>query len=261
LPFEGSSVADFIIQHINMPPPPLPADITSTSLGRTLDAVVHRCLEKNPADRFQATQLAEIFWSLSRGQSVRFTIREGYRLSTDRSPAPRKRLTTQIAWGLGVGLTAALLSAAVVGRLRVHSVQAGAAAALRANSASTTVPADRGAESPAVAPAPSGPPRPAATTPALVTISFDSEPSGAEARIAGSNTVLGVTPFVHRFPKNDQTIALDLRAPGYESGRLTVSTAVSQTASLTLTKIQAVPPHGKKVRHGLEREVTINPFR
>jgi serine/threonine protein kinase len=273
LPFEGSSVSDFIIQHLNMPPPPLPDDITSTSLGRTLDAVVHRCLEKNPTDRFQAAQLAEIFWSLSRGQSVRFTIREGYRASTDRSPPPRKRLSTQIAWGLGVGLTAALISAAVVGRMRSRNLQAGAAVVAGAGAGASDHRASAGVAPTTTGTSPSPSPSSSASTtaaaatrtaqpaPALVTISFDSEPSGAEARIAGSNTVLGVTPFVHRFPKKDQTIEVELRAAGYEGGKLTVSTAVSQTASLTLTKIPPpLPRHGKAVRHGLEREVTINPF-
>ncbi|HEY2903753.1 MAG TPA: serine/threonine-protein kinase [Polyangia bacterium] len=238
LPFQGSSIADFILQHLNAPPPPLPQDIVSTSLGRTLDAVVHRCLAKNSAERFQAAQLAEIFWSLSRGQSVRFTIREDYRSPTYITPSPRKRLGTQIAWGLGVGLTAALISAGVVSQLRGHRPRPSAATA-----------------SSELAPPPAGQ---AAAAPAQVTVSFDSDPAGAEVRVVGNDTVLGVTPFVHRFVKQDHPIEIELRAAGYETGHLTLSLSVSRTVSATLNRSAAT--RRRTAPRELQRESTIDPF-
>ena len=251
LPFEGESISDFIVQHLNTPPPPLPADILSTSLGRTLDAVVHRCLEKSAADRFQAVELAEIFWALARGQGVRFSIRGSYRSPTYTAPA-RKRLGGQIAWGLGVSLAAALVSAGVVSQLRDQRGHAGALAGSQAASAPGHAPAPPQAIDPAAdrkLPAP----------PAHVTIAFNSDPAGAEARIAGSDTVLGVTPFVHQFPKEPRTVEIELSAPGFETDHLTLSTEVSRTVSVNLTKVPPV----RRVRTSppeLEREGTIDPF-
>jgi serine/threonine-protein kinase len=246
LPFQGSSIADFILQHLNAPPPPLPQDIVSTSLGRTLDAVVHRCLEKNPAERFQAAQLAEIFWSLSRGQSVRFTIREDYRSPTYITPSPRKRLGTQIAWGLGVGLTAALISAGVVSQFRGRHGRPNTAAA---RSEIAPPLAGRAATSSGAAES--------VAAPAQVTISFDSDPPGAEVRVVGNDTILGVTPFVHRFVKQDQAIEIELRAAGYEASHLTLSLGVSRTVSATMNRSVA---RRRAVPRELERESTIDPF-
>jgi serine/threonine protein kinase len=246
LPFEGRSVADFILQHLNFPPPPLPEDILSTPLGRTLDAVVHRCMEKSPDDRFTAAKLAEILWALSKGEKVRFSIRDSYRLPSI-GPPPRKRIGVQVAWGLGVGITAALISAAVVGH--VHNRPARPAADLPGAAAAVT-----SAEAPATAAGDA----PAKSAPALVTISIDSEPPGAEARVAGSDTVLGTTPFVHQFPKQDGLLEIELRARGYEASRLSVTTAASGTASATLIKRQ--PPAVRPHRGPVTRDATIDPF-
>ncbi|HVR63365.1 MAG TPA: serine/threonine-protein kinase [Polyangia bacterium] len=237
LPFEGRSVADFILQHLSALPPPLPKDVLSTPLGRTLDAVLHRCLGKNPDDRFTASQLAELLWALSKGRSVRFSISEDYRPPTPGPPA-RRRASVQIAWGLGIGLSAALIGAAVVGHVRrpVEPAEAPAVAAVPAGAESALDGA-----------------KPAA--PALVTISIESEPPGAQARLAGSDTVLGVTPFVHQFPKEDRLVDIELRARGYDVGRLSVSTAVSSNASATLVK----HPSAARSR-AVARDSTIDPF-
>ena len=233
LPFEGRSVADFILQHLNAAMPPLPKDVVSTPLGRTLDAVLHRCLNKNPDGRFTAAQLAEILWALSKGQSVRFSISEDYRPPTP-VPPPRRRASVQIAWGLGIGLTAALIGAAGVGHLRDRLLGT----------------AD---EPEAVAATPI--PESAPATPALVTISIDSEPPGAQARLVGSDEVLGVTPFVHQFPKDDRLVDVELRARGYEVARISVSTAVSGSAGATLVK----RPSAARSRT-VARDSTIDPF-
>lgn len=248
LPFEGKSVADFILQHLNSPPPPLPTDIVSTPLGRTLDAVVHRCLDKSPDYRFTAAQLAEILWALSRGQSVRFSIHESYQPPVYLPPA-RKRLSVQIAWGIGVGLTAALVSAGVVGHLRGHrrhpQLPPVAEDAVQAPMAPGAPPATAPTETPPPAPA-------------IVTISIDSDPAGAEARLAGTETVLGMTPLVQQFPRNDRTVEIELRARGYEVGHLSVSTAVSGAASATLIRRPAASPRPRP--NTVTREATIDPF-
>ncbi len=116
-------------------------------------------------------------------------------------------------------------------------------------------------------------PAPAAVpaAPATVTISIDSEPAGAEARLAGSDTALGTTPLVHQFPRDERLVEIELRARGYEVGHLRVSTAVSNAASATLIKSRPAasrppanraPAQGRPTRSGssIAREATIDPF-
>jgi len=74
LPFEGPSVGEYLIQHVTAPVPHLPDDVRATRLGTMLDAIVQRCLEKDPAARFpSAAQLARMFDDLARGGEVAFS--------------------------------------------------------------------------------------------------------------------------------------------------------------------------------------------
>ena len=59
--FEGSSSLDLIIDHVKTVPEP-PSAVTELPIPPELDALVMRCLEKEPADRFQTAEelLAEL---------------------------------------------------------------------------------------------------------------------------------------------------------------------------------------------------------
>ena len=79
LPFEGKSVGDFVLKHLELEPPHLSDEVRATPLGRTLDAVVQRCLRKLPSQRFiSAGQLATIFEDLAHGEPVQFTAMSKY---------------------------------------------------------------------------------------------------------------------------------------------------------------------------------------
>jgi hypothetical protein len=210
-------------------------------------------MEKAPEGRFSADELAQILWSLSRGESVRFTVHGTYQ-SPPTAPSRRRPLPlSQIAWGVSIGLVVALGAAGVAGRL------------WQGPSKST---AGKGASPPASGAG--APTSPAATEPAM--ISFETDPPGAEVRIAGANEPLGTTPFRQAFPAPARSpapsIEVELRLAGYETARITVSTDASQTISMSLTRIPTGAPRRPRstgntaaASGNLEKEATIDPFR
>lgn len=63
LPFIGKSAISIIRQHIDSPPPPLQSLVPE--LKPELAAVIHKCLEKSPADRYEdCPALASALWDL-----------------------------------------------------------------------------------------------------------------------------------------------------------------------------------------------------
>jgi serine/threonine-protein kinase len=255
LPFEGESVGDFIIKHLTVPPPSLPEEILATKLGRTLDAIIHRCLEKDPGARFpSAGQLAEMFNALTRGEPVQFTAMASYAQAWPRHAAVR-RTAKRVAVGAGLGLGLSALAWAMFG-------------------GSSEGPPPRAASAPVAAPAPV----PAVAVeplppPAQAVITFETEPPGAEARLAGHAELLGLTPFQRAFPTSDEQVAVEMSLDGYEPVRVNVAPNSSRTVSVALTR--APPPHrarppvssasrrppGAPRLPGGATEKTIDPFR
>jgi serine/threonine-protein kinase len=251
LPFDGQSVGDFIIKHLTAEPPPLPDEILATKLGRTLDAVIRRCLEKDPAARFpSAGQLAEVFGSLVRGEPVQFTAMEAYAQAWPRSTRTRTVLTRM---GLAAGVAFAVAALVVVLSGKLHGEHRPAV--------STPFPV---APAPPVVAPPSGSALAAAEA-AEVAITFESEPEGAEARLAGHDELLGRTPFQRVFPSGDEPLAVEIRREGYEPVRLTVPTGSSRTVNVALTRVLPAHRHGeassqRKPPGARTEETTIDPF-
>jgi serine/threonine-protein kinase len=232
LPFEGWSAGQFVIQHLSAPVPRLPGALRATPLGRSLDAVVQRCMAKDPADRFQsAGELAAIFGALARGEEL--TISTGV-------PRLRPRRGRWLALA-GLGLAAAV---AVV---LVHR------------------PAPHPAPTLATAPVPTAALPAAAPT---VVIEFASQPPGAEVRRVDGGELLGVTPFRRVFPRgrvNDEWL-VEVSREGWEPVRLPMSLGSSRALSVKLA------PHATKAaahrtardRGGkpekVEYDKTIDPF-
>ena len=227
LPFEGWSVGEFLIQHLSAPVPRLPAEMCATPLGRALDAVVQGCMAKQPLDRFSsAAELAETFRALARGEIVPIVT------AATLLRRPRRG-------GLALSAVAALAVVAIVaGR-----------AALR-GSAHVSPPA-----------APAAVARPAA--PAFVTLSFESDPAGAEVRVAADGTLLGVTPFRRAFPRREGTLLVELARAGYAPVRLPISMAAGRTISATLVRASR-GAHARRATAAAARplgsEKTIDPF-
>jgi serine/threonine-protein kinase len=236
LPFEGQSVGDFLIKHLTVPAPALPDEIRATKLGRTLDAIVQRCMDKNPAARFpSAAQLNEIFNALARGEPVQFTAMESYLASWP----PRRHRAGRIALRVALGAAVGLALSGIIWFMTSDSRRERAATRVTAEAAEVAPPPARPSDGDAV------------------TVRFESDPPGAEARVVGEHEALGRTPFERVFPRRDASLALELTLPGYEPVRVATSTATSRMVSVTLTRSARRP---RPTSRAASVEATINPF-
>jgi hypothetical protein len=230
LPFEGWSAGELLIQHMSAPAPRLPAEMCATPLGRALDAIVQGCMAKEPLDRFSsAAEVAAKLAALGRGETVTIV--------TPSTPLGRPRRLRYVALAI-VGTVGAL----ALGSFLVERALA------------------RTATPPAVASMPAVPPR--APVASIVTLTFESDPPGAEARLLHGGGLLGVTPFRRAFPRSAAPVAIELARAGYAPVRLEVSPATPRTVSATLAKLQAPARSSARKRRGhLGSEKTIDPFR
>jgi serine/threonine-protein kinase len=233
LPFEGWSAGELLVQHLSAPVPRLPPEMCATPLGRALDAIVQGCMAKEPLDRFSsAAELGAKLAALGRGESVSIV--------TPATPLGRPRRLRTLALVAAGGLVVLGLASLLVER-------------------AVTRPA---------APVSAAPrPAPGALAPTVVTLTFESDPPGAEARLVGSGggALLGVTPFRHAFTRSEAPVAVELARAGYAPVRLEVSPAAPRTVSATLPKLRsprAPGAHPGRHRRGahLGSEKTIDPF-
>jgi hypothetical protein len=236
LPFEGWSSGELLIQHMSAPVPRLPPEIVATPLGRALDAIVQGCMAKEPLDRFSsAAELGSKLAALARGERVAIV--------TPVTPLRRQRRLRTIALA-----TAGALGVLALGSFLVER------ALSRAASPQTVVRAAPVARVPEAR---------------LVTLTFESEPAGAEVRLveggAGGvhGVLLGVTPFRHSFPRSDAPVTVELSHAGYAPVRLEVPATAPRTVSATFAKRRApraAGPHRGSAKRHLGSEKTIDPF-
>jgi hypothetical protein len=239
LPFEGPSAAEFLTQHVRTPAPLLPADVRATRLGATLNAIVQRCLEKDPAARFpSAAPLARIFDDLARGGEVAFTGIGGYLARGPAGPAPATRELARGAAGVGIGVLLALGAGVAVAHLRAP----GRILVAAADPTSTHVEPAGSAPAHKVSPAPA---RAAAAAAAEVTLSFESDPPGAEVFMddGGRLDRLGTTPFRRNLPRGERVVRFEIQLAGHTSMRVPTSLTSSRAINVTL-------PHAPSRRTG-----------
>jgi serine/threonine-protein kinase len=231
LPFEGWSAGELLIQHMSAPVPRLPAEMVKTPLGRALDAIVQGCMAKEPLDRFSsAAELGSKLAALGRGESVAIV--------TPATPLGRPRRLRAFALA-----TAGVVSALALGSVVVERTLSRPAAP----------------QSVAAAPAAR------AAAPSLVTLTFESDPSGAEARLvvgAGGGVLLGVTPFKHAFPRSAAPVAVELSHAGYAPLRLEVSATAPRTVSATLAQAwSSRPSRSSRTSRGPAPPARVDPAR
>jgi hypothetical protein len=233
LPFEGNNLGEFLVKHITMPPPDAPPEVMGTPMGRALDRIVRRCLEKEPASRYRSA--GEVEDELER-------LLDTHAAEIAAPPAPRRRPAGLFA-ALG-GVLVALVVALV---------------ALGGHKATVAVMA------PGVAPLPTIEPLPE-PGPARVTLTFASDPPGAETRQVGSAEIIGITPFVEEFPAGG-AIEFEMRKPGYAPTRFRAQLVVdAQVGGPLLPKARAKPAHTPGRRSpgspagAPSKEATLNPF-
>jgi hypothetical protein len=233
LPYEGWSAGELLIQHMGAPVPRLPPELRARPLGRALDAIVQGCMAKEPLDRFSsATELGAKLSALARGETVSIVT------ATTSLGHPRR------LGSVALGVAAALGVVVLAGVFVEHE--------------SSRPPRLTGARSPG--------PEPSASTSAapFVTLTFDSEPAGAEARLVSDGALLGVTPFRRAFPRRTGIVLVTIARAGYETERLRVSTVATRTIRVILAPREPLrrPTRrtGSRGRARLGSEKTIDPF-
>ena len=75
-----------------------------------------------------------------------------------------------------------------------------------------------------------------AIEPAIVTLSFRSQPAGAEVWRDGSEARTGVTPFEVRVPQSAEPVIFEFRRRGFETLRQEVSLAADTETAVTLSR-------------------------
>lgn len=269
LPFSGGSLGDFLLQHLTRAPAPLPSEVGSTPLGRTLAAVSLRCMAKEPDDRFSsAAELAQIFSTLATGASVELTSIRAYAWPSARRTLSRRAVT--VGAGLAAGMVLWLAVHAMRGAWASRRTAddgasfiggpgaAGVGSAGSAGSGSrarTAAATHTGAEPRAAThasaegpmragraePEPSTAAGPAGDAPEdpradWVTVTFRSSPPGAVVRRLPDGELIGITPFRQSFTETEHPLALEVRRAGYRRAIVRVTPARSQVVEVALDR-------------------------
>jgi hypothetical protein len=248
LPFEGRNFGEFVVKHLTQQPPPAPADVLRTPLGRALDGVARRCMAKHPSNRFgSAAELHHLFERLAAGE----TDLPGVTPTVELVPAARpSRRWAAAATLVAVGLIGA---AAVRGRSHFR-------------------PAPPSVPTPAAGPRIVSLPAPEPAVLATVDITFVSEPAAAEVRDVATGELLGKTPLRRAEPAIGQVVEYELTLAGYAPRRERVLLTVnppSRTVGGPLQRRQMAPLRPRPARAVPEpaaregkpqKDATLNPF-
>ncbi|MDW8281117.1 MAG: serine/threonine-protein kinase [Myxococcales bacterium] len=199
LPFTGDSAVDVIAQRLTCPPlEPRRAAGPGVHIPRRLEHIILRCLQKDPAQRYQS--MAELRRDL-----------EDLRLHPPLF-GPRIRKVALLAAG-GLILTAS------AGALWMRSD------GMRRSMRGLTDRFEQRLRPPPAAP-------PATPEPMWLEVQVDSSPSGAQVRYQGK--VLGITPCVVRLPEGQRRI--ELQRAGYRTERHDLQVRLGARLSVRLSR-------------------------
>ncbi|MDQ3337092.1 MAG: serine/threonine protein kinase [Myxococcota bacterium] len=237
-PFPSTNDNEYVLRHADDTPPRPSKVLLEEQIPRELDAVILRCLEKRPKDRYPSAAAVAIAL-----RAIDVT--------------PRKRRTgLVIALGAlaGAGIGAALIVPELLAKEPREAVAA---------------PVEAPAPVPAPMPKPDEP-APAPAQPETVTLKFVSTPSGAKVFRKGESVALGVTPFETTLVRASRTAAVHFELDGYEPMEVDASLAKSENISVTLDKLAPTPvaldkprTRDKPAKTGkkpLQREGVMDPF-
>jgi hypothetical protein len=229
-PFPSTTDHEYVLRHADDTPPRPSKILLEEPLPRELDAIILRCLEKRPEDRYpSAAAVAVALRALDH--------------------APKQRRT---GWVIALGALAG----------------AGIGAALIVPDLLADKPPPVAVRLVEPAPPPPAPPPPPVepTPPEMVTLTFVSTPSGAKVFRKGESIALGVTPFDTTLVRG-RTTPVRFELEGYEVLEVEASLAASDNIAVTLDKLPTpvaidkpqarVKPAKKKP---LQREGVMDPF-
>ncbi|MEZ4337733.1 MAG: serine/threonine-protein kinase [Sandaracinaceae bacterium] len=248
LPFSARTLGDFIIKHSTedaLPPSQRPG---AQAIPRALDELVMQCLEKQPEDRPASMLVVE---------------HELRAIATDESPSlelpvvrvPPARRSSPLPLILG-GI--ALLG--LLGGLAIWALSSGEAGHPSAAADAPTQAPTRAPTEAAIEPLPEPEPAPEPTT---ISLSFASEPPGAEVWPAGADAPIGVTPLSTTVSRSDESGTYELRMAGHTSVQQTVRLDRDANVHVVLTE-RAAPRRSRSAparrRSHERRNAVIDPF-
>ena len=249
--FRAKSFGEFVVKHMNHDPIPPRELADAPSIPAALEAVILRCLEKDPARRYQS--VAELREDLARATATVETVVRAVAIT------PRK--TRERAAKSRRGLILVLLVSSVM-------VLAGVAFWVAAGLDVDDVPAVS-SEDPTLAQKTLPDPDPTRSKQGMVTtakLTLRSNPSGAEVfRKDDPSTPLGKTPLELRLENIGEEVAFLFRLPGYREGEARVHVVDNTLIGVDLEELprpsgptpetvrlnrnKPRPPHaGRKVR-------------
>jgi len=77
---------------------------------------------------------------------------------------------------------------------------------------------------------------------AEVKIKLVSAPPGAEVRLVGTNSLLGVTPLLQTFPRSEHPATVELARPGFATVTQVIPLTGDDAVAVALTPVPAAPP-------------------
>ncbi|MEL6345102.1 MAG: serine/threonine-protein kinase [Myxococcota bacterium] len=246
LPYYSEQPMAIAMAHIQRPYPPMAEEAPDVTVPAAIEAIVRRCMEKEPKDRYTDAQplyealksvrkqLFPDFVSLSPESIVNGSKPPSSSTKTvssttpsATSSAPRSRLWLFV---LG-GLAAAAVIVSIVGGVVMYGMFRSSPAPVIPE---TVIP-ETVAENPVISPAP---------IPREVTVTVTSEPAGAT--VLSGDEVLGETPWTGRLvvvPGGETDRTLTVRKEGFEDADTVVDLSGEQvTGAVALV---ALPPEPK----------------
>jgi serine/threonine-protein kinase len=221
--FRAKSFGEFVVKHMNHDPIPPRELADAPSIPAALEAVILRCLEKDPAARYQS--VAELREDLARATATVETVVGPVTVPRTRGRSRR-----------GLILVVVVLSVAVM---------AGAAFWIAAGGLSVEAPPDNGTFDPSTATrATASPMEPSGEPGAVVTakLTLRSNPSGASVfRRDDPTASLGQTPLVVNLENIGEEVEFLFRLEGYKDGETRVTVANNTIINVDLEEIDTPP--------------------
>ena len=242
VPFTAKSFVELAVKIREQPPAPLPPKTPrGEKVPPELAAIVMRCLEKKPVDRFRS--MAALAEALREPRKARAAARSRRQLGGAAAGVAALILATALAIRYDVPrqLRGAFTPAV---RTVERSVEKSVDTVEKAVEAAKT-PSQRPPPAPAPAPAPDPSPaagssapatRKAPPRPATVELLLKSSPSGARVTRLDTNERLGRTPLRLDVRRKEATVWLEMKLDGWHPVRFAVDLRKDNTANVEFKK-------------------------